>query len=159
MIFSSVAFRTKMSRFVFPFQWSLSFYKDSIKTHWGRVTHICVGKPTSSVQIMAWSAPNHNLNQCWNTINSKLKNKLQWNFNRNAYVIIHGNAFESVVCVLAAILSRPQCLSLHIIGSGNCVPSNWWHATTWFNEDIIPRLEVALLGHNEWIVESIKHDY
>ena len=36
-------------------------------------------------------------------------NKLQWNLNRNSNICIQGNAFESVVCETAAILSRPQC--------------------------------------------------
>ena len=35
-------------------------------------------------------------------------NKLQWNFNRNSNIFIQENAFESVVCEMAAILSRPQ---------------------------------------------------
>ena len=35
-------------------------------------------------------------------------NKLQWNFNRNSYILIQGNAFENVVWQMAAILSRPQ---------------------------------------------------
>ena len=38
-------------------------------------------------------------------------NKLQWKFNRNSN--IHENAIESVVCEMAAILSRPQCVNLN----------------------------------------------
>ena len=34
----------------------------------------------------AWSAPSHYLNQCWNTVNSNLENKLQWNLKRNSYI-------------------------------------------------------------------------
>ena len=37
-----------------------------------------------------------------------LRNKLQWYFNRNSYIF----AFENVVCEMAAILSRPQCVDL-----------------------------------------------
>ena len=33
-------------------------------------------------------------------------NKLQWNFNRNRKLFIHGNASEYIVCEMAAILSR-----------------------------------------------------
>ena len=39
-------------------------------------------------------------------------NKLQWNFDRNSNIFIHENAFESVVCEMAAaMLSRPQCVN------------------------------------------------
>ena len=62
------------------------------------------------------------LNQCWNIVNSKLSDKHQWNIKQNSCIFIHENAFENVVCEMAAIFSRPQCvnhsLSLYI--------ANWW---------------------------------
>ena len=64
-----------------------------ILTHWGRVMHICVGKLSI---IVNWT----------------LRNKLPWNFNRNSNIFIQENAFESVVCEMAAILSRPQCVKV-----------------------------------------------
>ena len=42
-------------------------------------------------------------------------NKLQWNFNRNSNIFIQENAFESVVCEMAAMLSRPQCVNMHMV--------------------------------------------
>ena len=39
-------------------------------------------------------------------------NKLQLNFNRNSNIFIQENAFESVVCEMAAMLSRPQYVNL-----------------------------------------------
>ena len=60
--------------------------------------------------LVAWSAPSHYQNQCWNIVNKTLRNKLQWNFNRNSNIFIQENVFESVVCGKAAILSRPQCV-------------------------------------------------
>ena len=53
-------------------------------------------------------APSHYLNQCWNIVNFSLRNKFQWNFNRNSSIFIQENAFENVVCQMASILSRPQ---------------------------------------------------
>ena len=50
--------------------------------------------------------PNHYLNQFWVIVNRILWNKLQRNLNRNTKLFIHENAFESVVCKMAAILSR-----------------------------------------------------
>ena len=76
-------------------------------TRWGRVTHICVGNIGHY-----WSAPSHYLNQCWNIVNWTLGNKLQWNFNRNSNIFIQENAFERVVCEMAAILSRPQWVKI-----------------------------------------------
>ena len=55
------------------------------------------------------SAPNQYLNHCRNMVNLDLLNKLQWNIKQNSYVFIQENAFESVVCNMAAILSRTQC--------------------------------------------------
>ena len=51
------------------------------------------------------------LNQCWNIVNWTLRNKLQWNFNRNLNIFIEENAFENVAWKMAAILSRPQCIN------------------------------------------------
>ena len=39
-------------------------------THWGRVMHICVSKLTYvDSDNVAWPAPSHHLNQCWNIVN------------------------------------------------------------------------------------------
>ena len=41
-------------------------------------------------------------------------NKRQWNFNRNWNIFIKKNAFENIVCEIASILSRPQCVNMVI---------------------------------------------
>ena len=58
--------------------------------------HICVGKLTIIVSewLFAWTAPSHYLNQCWNIVKWTLRNKLQWNFDRNSYIFVTQNAFE-----------------------------------------------------------------
>ena len=85
--------------------------KSECLTHWGRVTHTCVSTLTiigsDNGLSPAWSAPSHYLNQCWNIVNWTLRNKLQWNFNRNSNIFIQ-NAFENAVCEMASIWSRPQ---------------------------------------------------
>ena len=43
-------------------------------------------------------------------VNWTLRDKLQWNLYRNSNIFIQANTFESVVCEIAAILSRPQCV-------------------------------------------------
>ena len=60
-------------------------------THWGQVTHICVtyrGHHWFIYLFVALSAQSHYLNQCRDIVNWPLKNKLQWNVNRNAYNFI-----------------------------------------------------------------------
>ena len=47
------------------------------------------------------------LEYCW--FNGR--NKPQWNFKRNSYIFIQENVFENVVCKMASILSRPQCVN------------------------------------------------
>ena len=73
--------------------------------------------------LVAWTAPSHSLNQCWNIVNWTLRNKLQWNFNRNSYIFIQENALENVVCEMASILPRPQCVNHVEINVNSC----WSH--------------------------------
>ena len=61
--------------------------------------------------LVAWSVPSHYLNQCWNIVNWTLGIKFQWNLNQNQYIFIQENAFENVVCEMAPISSRPQCVN------------------------------------------------
>ena len=61
--------------------------------------------------LVAWPAPSHYLNQCWDIVNWTRRNKLQWNFNRNSYLFIQENAFQNVAWKMTAIVSRPQCVN------------------------------------------------
>ena len=81
---------------------------------------VCVGLNQRKHQIpcywqfegnppMTWSAPSHYLNQCWHIVNGTLR-KFQWNLNQNSHIIFQENAFENIVWIMAAILSRPQCV-------------------------------------------------
>ena len=56
-------------------------------THWGRVTDMVISNP---------------------------RNRFQGNLKQNSNIFIHENAFESVVCQMAAILYRPQCVKEYI---------------------------------------------
>ena len=57
---------------------------------------------------IGYSAPIHYLNQCWVIVNQILRNKLKWNFIKNAKRFIHENASDKIVCEMAAILSRGE---------------------------------------------------
>ena len=81
------------------------------------MTHICVGKLTIIGSDNGLS-PERCQGIIWTNAGIlligtlALRNKLQWNFNRNSNIFIQENAFESVVCETAAILSLPQCVNL-----------------------------------------------
>ena len=81
-------------------------------THWGRVTHICVGNPTIIGSDNGLS-PGRRQAIIWTNAGILLFGPLGTNFSdffcRNYSIFIKKNAFESVVCEMAAFLSRPQC--------------------------------------------------
>ena len=93
-------------RFLYPM-----FQTTSI-THWDRETHICISK-LCHLWFRLWqvtcSAPSHHLTQCWLRVNWNPGNEIQWNTNPNSNIFVQENAFENVVCEMAAISSRPQC--------------------------------------------------
>ena len=84
-------------------------------TLWGWVTHLYMSDLTiigsDNEWLVPWSTPNNYLNQCWNITNWKLRNKLQWNLNRNSNIFIQEYAFGSVVWEMAAMLSWPKCVN------------------------------------------------
>ena len=71
---------------------------------------------TCEVNMKNWTAPNHNLNQCWNIVNWTLRNNLQGNFNRNSNILIQENALENFVCEMTSILFRPQWFNSLALG-------------------------------------------
>ena len=78
------------------------------------MTQICVGKLTiigsdnglspGRRQAIIWT-------KCWNIANLTLMNKFQWYFYQNSIIFIPENELENVVCEMASILSRPQCVN------------------------------------------------
>ena len=96
----------------------LSINHIPILTHWSRVTHICVSKLTNIGSDNGLPPSRRQAiisTKCWYIVNWSLGNKFQWNLNQNQYIFIQENAFESVVCEMAAILSQPQCVKLSIM--------------------------------------------
>ena len=80
-------------------------------TRWGRVTHICVVKLTLIGSDNGLS-PGRRQAIIWTNAEILLIGpiKLQWNFDWNSNIFILENAFQNVVCEMASILSRPQCV-------------------------------------------------
>ena len=85
-------------------------------THWGRVTHICVGKLTIIGSDNGLS-PDRRQAIIWTNDGIFLIGPLGTNFSEiliETNIFIQENAFESVVRKTAAILSRPQCVNKSI---------------------------------------------
>ena len=116
-----------------------------------RVNSLRVNHHWFKYWFVAWLAPSHYLNQCWNIVNGTLRNKLQWNLKQNSYIFIHENAFENVIYEMGAISSRPQCVNVFsvlvmdtyasvkwvITGSGNGLLPVQCQAITWTNADLL----------------------
>ena len=82
-----------------------------VLTHWGRVTHICVGNLTIIVSDNGLS-PGRRQAIIWTSAGILLIGHLRTNFSEILTEILAfslKNAFESIVCEMATILSRPQC--------------------------------------------------
>ena len=94
-------------------------------------------------------APSHYLNQCWNIVNWNLRNKLQWNFNRNSNIFIQEYALDNVVCEMASILSRPQCVdicSAFLLRGLIYIIVNIFHRLFYANSNYATGLNVWLLA-------------
>ena len=83
-------------------------------THWGRVTHICVSKLTGIGSDNGLS-PGRRQAIIWTNAGILLIGPIGTNFNeifyRNSCIFIQENSFENVVCEMASILYRPQCVN------------------------------------------------
>ena len=78
-------------------------------THWGRVTHICIGNLTFIGSDNALS-----LGRCqaiiWTNVGLLSIGPLQTNFSEIS-IVIHAFSFKKMRWKMAAILSRPQCVN------------------------------------------------
>ena len=77
-----------------------------ILTHWGRVTHICVGNLTIIGSDNGLS-PGRRQAIIWTNDRILLIGPLGTNFSD---IFIVENVLENVVCEMESILSRPQCV-------------------------------------------------
>ena len=84
-------------------------------TLWGRVTHICVGKLIIIGSDNGLS-PGRRPAIIWTSAGILLIGLLGTNFSdffyRNSYIFVQENTFESVVCEMASVLSRLQCVKI-----------------------------------------------
>ena len=62
----------------------------------------------------------HCLNQCWNIVNSNIKNKFQSSLKRNSYIFIQEKTFENVICEMAALKQPLQKPALCLLQNQLC---------------------------------------
>ena len=90
---------------------------DHTLTHWGRVAHICVG---NLIIIGPDNGLSHGRRQAiiWTNAGIFLighRGTNLWKINWYLYSFIQENSFENVVCEMASMLYRPQCVkNVHI---------------------------------------------
>ena len=80
-------------------------------THRQLEIHGCVLSPIATDALVLVLMHQAISNQCWpnsHFIGKRLENKHQWNLNHNTKLFIHENAFENIICEIAAILSRER---------------------------------------------------
>ena len=69
-------------------------------------------------------ATSHCRNQYWNIVNWTLRNKIQWNLNRNSYIFI-----KKMHLKISSAKWRPFCLSLNVLTwefrSSRCHFTHW----------------------------------
>ena len=80
-----------------------------VLTHWGLVTHICVSRLTISGSDNGLP-PGRRQAIIWTNAGIFLIAPLGTNFSE--ILIVHKNAIESVVCEMAAVLSRSRCVRM-----------------------------------------------
>ena len=59
--------------------------------------HYCVTKLAIIVPdngFVAWPAPSYYVKKCWNIVKSNIRNKFQWNLQRNSNICTQNNAFQ-----------------------------------------------------------------
>ena len=93
-----------------------------MSTQWGRVTHIGTGNLTIIGSDKCLS-PGSRQAIVWTNAGLVLIGPFGTNFSEiQIKIFIKQNAFESVVCEMAAILSRPKCVN----NGRDCYESEWY---------------------------------
>ena len=110
--------------------WNSSYSTKFINSSPPSAVHAYVGELGQHLfrkWLVACLVPSHYLNQSWIIVNLTLRNKLQWNSNRNTKRFIHENTFGNVVCEMVAMLSW-----LNVSTCGLVMLHDVIHLSRWF---------------------------
>ena len=119
-------------------------------THWGRVTHICVGN-SPIIGSDNGLSPDRRQAIIWTNAGNPVK------FNQKYNVYIQENAFERVVWKTAAILSQPQCVNSSPLDKMAAIPQKiFLDAFSWmkmyefclrFHSSLFLRFKLTIFEH------------
>ena len=87
---------------------ALALSRWSDVAHWGRVTHVCVSE-LNTIGSGNGLSPERHQAIIWTSAGMLLIGPLRA-LNQSSNIFNHENALENVVCQMASILSRPQCV-------------------------------------------------
>ena len=87
-------------------------------THWGRVTHICVGKLTN-IDSDNGLSPERRHAIIWTNVGILLIGPLGTNFNESS-IRIHTFSFKKMHLKMSSGKWRPFCLGLNVLSTMNC---------------------------------------
>ena len=115
--------------------------------------------------LVAWLAPSHYLNQCWDVANWTLRNKLWWNLSRNSNIFIQENAsFENIVWKMAAIclgLNVLRFILVNLTGAMSTMLHVW--VNVWNHIDLDISHHQTSINHNEsnysHLIATVKHGF
>ena len=124
MIRLSVTLVTIQSRQIFSAKWQFRFIT---LTHWGRVTHICVGKLTV-IDSDNGLSPGQCQAIIWTNAGILLIGPLGTNFNETS-IEIHTFSFKKIHLKLSSGKWRPFCRGLNVLTLLD--PSSFKSAYTW----------------------------
>ena len=126
----------------------------SLLTHWGRLTHICVGKPTIIGSDNGLS-PGQRQAIIWTNAGILLIGPLETKFSEIS-IRIQTLSFKKMHLKMSFAKWRPFCLSLNVLNHAHCciTPSVWSNATivtdatntTWPPHQAISHLHPGIMG-------------
>ena len=121
----------------------VSFLNDVILTHWGRVTHICVGNLTTIGSNNGLS-PGRRQAIIWTNAGILLIGPLWTNFNE-ILIEIPTFSFKKMLLKMSSGKWRPSCLGLNVLNK---------ISTHWYASDIL----FATRSH-EWVQNKAKYSW
>ena len=138
--------------------------------HWGHVMHLCICN-LAVIGSDNGLSPSRCQTMIWTNAGILIRNKLQWNANRNSNFFIEENAFQYVIWKMLAIFSRPQCVNnksplpqvITWCHQATSCSLNWW----WINDEDLwhnqsshegfetCQTEFSLTGFNHYLQRTI----
>ena len=136
-IFKCISLNENNMYFLLKVDWSLPL------THWGRVTHICVGKLTIIASDHGL-LPGWRQAIIWTNAGMLLIGPLGTNFNE-ILIEIHIFSFKKMHLKMSSAKWRPFCLGLNVL----MVQLKWQDVNTGSGNGLVPNQRQAITSNND----------